>query len=118
MLKIRLFRTGKKNQPSFKVVVTNKTNAPAGGRYLEQVGFSNPLTKEKNLNTERIQYWISRGAKPSDTVHNMLVSGGVIKGKKIPVHTIVPVQEKAQETVPTEPKEKSTPEPKEEEKSA
>ncbi|MDP4008921.1 MAG: 30S ribosomal protein S16 [bacterium] len=93
MVTIRLFRVGKKNQPSFKVVVTDKKNAPAGGRFLEQVGFYNPLTKERNLNKERILHWISRGAKPSETVHNMLVDGGVVEGVKIPVHNVVPITE-------------------------
>lgn len=86
MLVIRLFRVGKKNQPSFKIVVTDKRNPPRGGRFVEQVGFYNPLTKEKALKQERIQYWLSQGAQPSDTVYNMLVKEGILDGKKIPVH--------------------------------
>ena len=49
MLVIRFFRVGKKNQPSFKIVVTDKKHPPKGGRFLEEVGFYNPLTKEKVL---------------------------------------------------------------------
>lgn len=86
MLVIRFFRIGKKNQPSFKIVVTEKRNPPRGGRFVEEVGFYNPLTKEKGLKKERIQYWMSQGAKPSDTVYNLLIKEGVIDGKKIPVH--------------------------------
>src|SRR3989344_4331454 len=86
MLVIRLFRIGKKNQPSFKVVVTNKKNAPKGGRFVEEVGFYNPLTKEKNLKKDRIQYWLSVGVQPSPTIYNMLVSEGILATKKISVH--------------------------------
>lgn len=86
MLVIRLFRTGKKNQPSFKLVVTDKRRPPRAGRFVEEVGFYNPLTKEKILKKERIQYWLSVGAKPSPTIYNLLVSEKVIEDKKIPVH--------------------------------
>ncbi len=86
MLVIRLFRVGKKNQPSFKIVVTDKRKPARAGRFVEQVGFYNPLTKQKNLKSDRIKYWISVGAKPSATIHNMLVSEKIIEAKKIPVH--------------------------------
>ena len=86
MLVIRFFRTGKKNQPFFRIVVTDKKNPPRGGRFSEVVGFFNPLTKEKNLKTERIKYWLSVGAQPSDTVHNLLIGEKIIEGKKIDVH--------------------------------
>lgn len=86
MLVIRLLRTGKKNQPSFKIVVTEKKNPPRGGRFVEQVGTYNPLTKNKTLKAERVKYWMSVGAKPSDTVFNILISQGVVEGKKRPKH--------------------------------
>lgn len=86
MLKIRFFRVGKKNQPSFKIVVTDKKNPPRGGRFLEEVGFYNPLTKEKILRPARIKFWLERGAKPSNSVHNLLVKEGIIKAEKKPVH--------------------------------
>jgi small subunit ribosomal protein S16 len=86
MLVIRFFRIGKKNQPSFKIVVTDKRNPPRGGRFVEEVGFLNPITKEKVLKKERIKYWLSVGAQPSESVYNLLVSEKIIEGKKIPVH--------------------------------
>ncbi len=86
MLSIRLLRTGKKNQPFYRMVVTDKKNPPRGGRFLEIVGFLNPFTKEKDIKADRIKHWISVGAKPSDTVHNMLVKEKVIEGKKIALH--------------------------------
>lgn len=114
MLKIRFFRVGKKNQPSFKIVVTDKRRPPRGGRFVEEVGFWNPLTKEKILRAERIKYWLSVGAKPSDSVYNLLVKEKICQGKKTPVHKKKKEAEKPKEEVakPEEPKE----EPKEEKK--
>ena len=86
MLSIRLLRTGKKNQPFYRLVVTDKKNPPRGGRFLEIVGFLNPFTKEKDVKVERIKHWLSVGAKLSDTVHNILVKEKVIEGAKIAVH--------------------------------
>jgi len=85
MLKIRLLRIGKKNQPSFKIVVTDKRKSSKAGRFIEQVGFYNPLTKEKKLIAEKIKYWLSVGAKPSDTIYNLLIKEKIIDGKKINV---------------------------------
>ena len=82
MLVIRLFRTGKKKQPSYKVVVTDKKHPPQGGKFVEQVGFYNPRTKEKTMHKERIQHWLSVGAQPSDTVYNILINENVITGAK------------------------------------
>jgi len=78
MLVIRLFRVGKKNQPCFKIIVTDKRKPSRAGRFVEQIGFWNPLTKKKILNKERVRYWLSVGAKPSDTVYNFLVSEKII----------------------------------------
>lgn len=86
MLRIRLFRIGKKNQPFFRIVVIEKKSPPRGGRPLEILGFLNPLTKEKNIKKERINYWLSVGAQPSNTVYNILASEGILTGKKKPVH--------------------------------
>ena len=86
MLVIRFFRIGKKNQPSFKIVVTDKRKPPKAGRFTEEVGFYNPQTKEKILKAERIKHWLSVGAKASDTVHNLLVSEKIIEDKKTPIY--------------------------------
>jgi len=83
MLVIRLFRIGKKNQPFFKIIVTDKKNPVRGGRFVEELGFYNPLKKEKKLKTERIKYWLSVGAKPSATVQNLLIDEKVMEGKKV-----------------------------------
>lgn len=81
MLIIRLHREGRKNENTFRVVVTEKQNA-AKGKFLEILGFYDPRLKSKKLNAERIAHWISKGAKTSDTVHNLLVSSGMIPGPK------------------------------------
>lgn len=94
MLVLRLFRVGKKNQPSFKIVVTDKRNPTRAGRFVEEVGFYNPVTKEKVLSKERVQYWLSKGVQPSPTVYNLLVKSGIVEGKKIAL------QKKSKKAVP------------------
>ena len=86
MLVIRFFRTGKKNQTAFKIVVTDKRKSSTRGRFVEEVGFYNPQTKEKVLRQDRIKHWLSVGAKPSSTVHNLFISEKIIEGKKIDIH--------------------------------
>jgi small subunit ribosomal protein S16 len=107
MLVIRFFRVGKKNQPSFKIVVTDKRNPPRGGKFVEEVGFWNPVTKEKVLRAERIKYWLAVGAQPSESVHNLLVSEKIIEGKKIPVHKKKKEKEEKKEEKKEEIKEKA-----------
>jgi small subunit ribosomal protein S16 len=86
MLMIRFMRIGRKNQPSFKIVVTEKTKSSTGGRFIEEVGFYNPVTKEKIVRAERIRYWISQGAQATPTVSNLLISEKVTEGDKTPKH--------------------------------
>lgn len=85
MLMIRLARTGRKNTATFRLVLQEKTQAPKS-KALENLGSYNPHLKDRKdqlqLNTERIQYWMSKGAQPSATVHNMLVELGVINAPK------------------------------------
>lgn len=83
MLTIRLTRKGRKNQPFFRIVVIDKRRSAKGGRAVEILGYLNPLTKKKSLKKDRILYWISKGAQPSATVHNLLISEKIIEGKKI-----------------------------------
>lgn len=89
MLKIRLQRIGRKNDPAFRAVLTDSKNSTKSGKFLEILGTYNPKAKEdsekKNLNTDRIKYWIGQGAKCSDTMHNFLVHDKIILGKKINV---------------------------------
>ncbi|MEK7189013.1 MAG: 30S ribosomal protein S16 [Patescibacteria group bacterium] len=84
MLAIRLQRIGKKNRPSYRVVVSEHRRDLAG-RHNEILGNYDPVANPKtvNLKADRIKYWISVGAKPSATVHNLLVKQGVIEGAKV-----------------------------------
>jgi len=83
MLTIRLTRKGKKNQPFFRVIVIDKRRTASGGRAIEDLGYVDPLKKRKNFKKERILYWISKGAQPSPSIHNYLVSEKIIDAKKI-----------------------------------
>ena len=85
MLKIRLQRIGRINMPSYRLIVVEHTEGPKTGKFTDIVGTYDPRRKERKLDETKIKYWISVGAQPSDTVHNMLISAGITKGKKINV---------------------------------
>ena len=67
------------------IVLTDSKNSTKSGRFLEILGTYNPKAGEHKLETEKIKYWMSKGAKCSDTMHNFLVHDKVIEGKKINV---------------------------------
>lgn len=71
MLKIRLTRTGKKKQPTYRIVVAEHQN-PIQGKFTEIVGHYNPFTKKVVLDKEKIVSWMNKGAKPSNTVAKIL----------------------------------------------
>jgi small subunit ribosomal protein S16 len=74
LLAIRLMRMGAKKRPSYRVVVKEKLSK-RDGAYLENLGTYNPIGKEGaeiNLNAERVQYWLSRGAQPTETVRRLI----------------------------------------------
>ena len=81
---IRLSRVGKKKQPSYRLIVSEKTKDPWGDA-LEILGFYNPRTEPAtvNLKKERIQHWLSKGAQSSATVHNLLVNEKILTGPKV-----------------------------------
>lgn len=85
MLKIRFQRTGRNKTPTYRIVVAEHTSGPKAGKFVERLGSYNAKTKERVLNEERAKYWLSVGAQPSDTVHNLLVTLGIVKGGKINV---------------------------------
>lgn len=89
MLKFQ--RIGRKNDPSFRVVVKEKLSKPKSGE-LEILGSFHPKTKHTVLKNERILYWISKGARPTPRVHNLLIGQGVIRGKKVNVVKHAPAQ--------------------------
>jgi small subunit ribosomal protein S16 len=75
MVTIRLARGGAKKRPFYSIVVSDQRRQPKG-RFIERIGFFNPMateTEEKvRLDTSRVDYWISKGAQPSDRVANIL----------------------------------------------
>lgn len=101
MLKIRLQRIGRINMPSYRLIVVEHTEGPKTGKFTDIVGTYNPRAKERKLDEAKIKHWLSVGAKPSDTVHNMFVSAGIVKGKKINVlPKFVEPEKPAVETAP------------------
>lgn len=120
MLVIRLQPTGRKNQKKWRLVLQEKTQAPKAAEQ-EILGSYDPHMKERKdqivLKTERIQYWISMGAQPSNTVHNMLVEFGVIEADKrrsvftakaVPEVVEAPAEEVAPEAATETPAEEKT----------
>ena len=75
MVVIRLARGGQKNRPFYHVVVTDSRNS-RDGRYIERLGFFNPLAKGSEerlrLDAERIEHWQSKGAQPSERVAKLI----------------------------------------------
>ena|SRR3989344_4734408 len=88
MIMIRLQRIGKKKEPHYRVVLTEKTTSPKG-KFIELLGNYDSRSKTKSFEKDRITYWISKGAKVSDTVTNLLVNEKIIEGKKIAKHKVV-----------------------------
>lgn len=82
MLMIRLQRIGRKNEPHFRVVITDKANGPKSGKFLEVVGSYNPKAGTIELKKDRIKHYLAQGVQPSGTVHNFLVDAKLIDGKK------------------------------------
>jgi len=72
-VKIRMKRIGAKNNPVFRIVVADG-RSPRDGKFIEELGTYQPLKRGDNfsLNIERAQYWLSKGAQPSDTVASFI----------------------------------------------
>lgn len=79
-VRIRLRRTGRKNSPSYRIVVVDG-RAPREGEYLEAIGQYAPRGGDQALNllADRALYWLEMGAQPSDTVRSLLRRAGVMK---------------------------------------
>ena len=84
MLAIKFQRIGKKHQPSYRVVVAERRSkliAPP----VDDVGSYNPTTKVAGLKKDRIVYWLNVGAKPTVSIHNLLVREGIIQKPKMAI---------------------------------
>ena len=69
-VKIRLQRYGAKKKPFYRVVAS-ESRSPRDGRFLEIIGTYDPLTENVNVDAEKIEKWLSNGAKPTDTVKSL-----------------------------------------------
>ncbi|MGB0388946.1 MAG: 30S ribosomal protein S16 [Ardenticatenaceae bacterium] len=78
MVKIRLRRTGKKNQPSYRIVVAD-SRSPRNGRFIETLGHYNPLTNPETVvfDKSKALKWMAHGAQPTDAVKRMLSKAGI-----------------------------------------
>ena len=85
MLMMRLQRVGRKNDPSYRLVVTDKRTGPKSNKHIAILGSYNPKMNHVQIDKEAAKEGLSKGVQPSDTVHNILVGQKVIEGKKINV---------------------------------
>ena len=79
MVKIRLRRMGAKKAPFYRIVVAD-SRYPRDGRFIEEIGYYNPLTKPAtvNVDVDRVQAWIKTGAQPTETVRDLLKKAGAL----------------------------------------
>ena len=77
-VKIRFKRMGAKKNPFYRVVVAD-ARSPRDGRFIEELGYYNPMTKECKIDNEKAADWINKGAQPTDTVRALLKKNGAIK---------------------------------------
>lgn len=122
MLGIRLKRTGRTNDPSFKIVVGETKYSPKSGKHFEYLGSYNPKTKHTIIDAEKVKGWLAKGAQASATVHNLFITKGIISGSKINVlktFKAPEVKEEQKAEAPVEvPKVEAPPEPAPEESKA
>ncbi|WP_048588119.1 30S ribosomal protein S16 [Lactobacillus jensenii] len=79
-VKIRMRRMGSKRKPFYRIVVAD-SRAPRDGRFIEEVGYYNPVSqpKELKLDEEKVFTWLQKGAQPSDTVRSLLSGAGLMQ---------------------------------------
>jgi small subunit ribosomal protein S16 len=118
MLAIRLQRVGRKNDPSFRVIVADTKLKPKTGNFLEVIGSYDARKGAPVIDVARAKHWMSVGAKASGTVHNLLLDLKAVTGKKVNVlgrkHPIVkeaPAEEAKAPAAPVAAAVAPTPEP-------
>ena len=82
---MRLQRVGRKNDPAYRIVVTDKRTGVKSDKHVDRIGSYNPKLGTIILDKEKAAQWLSQGVQPSGTMHNILVSQGVLDAKKINV---------------------------------
>lgn len=106
MLKIRLSRTGKRNDVSFRIVVTEHTK-PVKSGFIEHIGFYNPESKQFQIDKDKLDTWMKKGATLSTTVNNLLVREKIFAKDKVIKITRVP--KKKEEEKSDKPKKEEAP---------
>lgn len=107
MLKIRMARVGKRKRPSYRFVVSDGAKDTLG-TYIEVVGYHDPINNQTDIKKDRVEYWVSKGAQMTPTVHNLFVDKNVVAGPKkrafaIPKKEAAPAEATQQPaTAPTE----------------
>ncbi len=104
---MRLQRIGRKNNPTYRVLVVDSRQGPKSGTYVDIIGSHDPKVDNTVLDGEKARTWIAKGVQVSPTVHNLLVTHKIIEGKKInvlPRKTPI-VSEKPAEEAPAAPAE-------------
>jgi len=82
MLMMRLQRVGRKNDPSYRIVVTDKRTGPKSNKHVDLLGSYYPKLGTIEINADKAKHWLAQGVQPSITLHNMLVTKKIIEGKK------------------------------------
>ncbi|HEV2460109.1 MAG TPA: 30S ribosomal protein S16 [Ktedonobacterales bacterium] len=80
MVKIRLMRMGAKGAPSYRVVVSD-ARSPRDGRFIENIGWYNPLTDPSTIkiDADRARHWLGVGAQPTQSVFSLLIRSGIVE---------------------------------------
>ena len=78
MLKLRLKRIGRKRQPSYRLVIM-PSSSRRDGRPIVELGYYNPITKKSNFKEEKIVWYLKNGARPTETVNNLLKKSNILK---------------------------------------
>lgn len=79
---MRLQRVGRRNDPSYRIVVTDKRTGPKSDKHVARLGSYNPKMDHVQLDKDEAKKWLGQGVQPSDTVYNILVGQGVVEGRK------------------------------------
>ncbi len=90
-VRIRLSRSGSKKRPYYRIVIAD-ARSPRDGKFIERVGHYNPLLPREHqdrmaINEERVRYWLSQGAQPSDRVQRFMSSLGIVAPKTLTKQT-------------------------------
>jgi small subunit ribosomal protein S16 len=85
LVKLRLQRTGSKNDPHYRIIAAD-SRSPRDGKFIDMVGHYHPTlggTHQVTLKEEKVKEWLRKGAQPTETVRSILVKFGILEAKKV-----------------------------------